>query len=71
MERVKALGGVFFKTADSQRLREWYAAKLGLDTESWGTSFRWRDRQPIAQELHRPGFIQGGQAISRPARSTI
>ena len=48
MQRVKAIGGVFFKTPDRGRLREWYAAKLGVDTEEWGTVFRWR-------ELDAPG----------------
>ena len=43
MQKVKGLGGVFFKTPDRERLREWYAKNLGLETESWGTSFHWRD----------------------------
>ena len=43
MQKVKGLGGVFFKTQDRARLREWYAAKLGLDTEEWGAVFHWRD----------------------------
>jgi catechol 2,3-dioxygenase-like lactoylglutathione lyase family enzyme len=43
MEKVKGLGGLFFKTPDSERLREWYAAHLGLETESWGTTFHWRE----------------------------
>jgi lactoylglutathione lyase len=43
MQKVKALGGVFFKTPDRGRLREWYAAKLGLDTEEWGAAFHWRE----------------------------
>ncbi len=44
MQRVKALGGVFFKTPDRERLREWYAARLGLQTEEWGGAvFHWRD----------------------------
>ncbi|MBC7931789.1 MAG: VOC family protein [Rubrivivax sp.] len=45
MEKVKGIGGVFFKTQDSKRLREWYAQHLGLETESWGTAFHWRDSE--------------------------
>ena len=43
MEKVKGIGGVFFKTPDSERLRRWYAEHLGLDTQAWGATFRWRD----------------------------
>ena len=36
MKRVTGIGGIFFKSADPQRLREWYRRHLGLDIEAWG-----------------------------------
>ncbi len=36
MKRVIGIGGIFFKSADPQRLREWYRRHLGLDIEAWG-----------------------------------
>ena len=43
MKRVTGIGGIFIKSADAARLREWYQKHLGIDVESWGgTAFRWK-----------------------------
>ncbi len=34
--RVLGLGGLFFKSADPPRLRQWYQRVLGLSFNSWG-----------------------------------
>ena len=34
--KVLGLGGLFFKSADPQGLRDWYARVLGIAFESWG-----------------------------------
>lgn len=52
MQKVKGLGGVFFKTEDRERLREWYAARLGLDTEEWGAVFHWREADAPERRGH-------------------
>ena len=44
MGRVTGLGGVFFKTADPERLYAWYETHLGLKREGGGVMFRWRDK---------------------------
>ncbi len=41
MKRVIGLGGVFFKTADPKKLKEWYGKHLGLPTDDYGASFSW------------------------------
>jgi predicted enzyme related to lactoylglutathione lyase len=44
MERVRGIGGVFFKAKDPQALARWYADHLGLPVEgAGGASFRWKD----------------------------
>ena len=43
MKRVTGIGGIFFKSKDPDRLREWYRKHLGIESESWGVTFRWRD----------------------------
>jgi predicted enzyme related to lactoylglutathione lyase len=44
VSRVTGIGGVFFKSADPDGLREWYRRHLGVDVRSWGgATFRWRD----------------------------
>jgi predicted enzyme related to lactoylglutathione lyase len=42
MERVKALGGIFFKSENPHLLREWYKKHLGIDSETWGAVFKWQ-----------------------------
>jgi catechol 2,3-dioxygenase-like lactoylglutathione lyase family enzyme len=42
MQRVTGIGGIFIKSADPARLREWYRAHLGIPVEAWGgAAFQW------------------------------
>jgi predicted enzyme related to lactoylglutathione lyase len=44
MQRVTGIGGVFFKSADPERLYAWYEKHLGIRRrEQEGVSFRWQD----------------------------
>jgi predicted enzyme related to lactoylglutathione lyase len=36
MKRVIGVGGIFIKSADPARLRDWYQKHLGIPVESWG-----------------------------------
>ena len=42
MKRVTGIGGVFFKTTDPKKTKEWYAKHLGFGSEEYGTNFEWR-----------------------------
>ena len=42
MKRVTGIGGVFFKTTDPKKTKEWYAKHLGFGLEEYGTNFEWR-----------------------------
>jgi predicted enzyme related to lactoylglutathione lyase len=43
VKRVTGIGGIFIKSADPQRLREWYRRHLGIAFEDWGGfAFRWK-----------------------------
>ena len=43
MKRVTGIGGIFIKSANPARLREWYAKHLGINVEAWGgTAFSWK-----------------------------
>jgi predicted enzyme related to lactoylglutathione lyase len=49
MKRVTGIGGIFIKSADTARLRDWYQKHLGIPIEAWGgTAFRWAG-------THNPG----------------
>lgn len=42
MERVKGIGGIFFKAKDKEALLAWYRDTLGVPVEPWGGhAFRW------------------------------
>ena len=43
MKRVTGIGGIFFKTEDPKKIKEWYRTHLGFDTTDWGCSFLWKD----------------------------
>lgn len=43
MKRVTGIGGVFFKAKDPEKLKAWYRTHLGIESESWGAVFHWRD----------------------------
>lgn len=36
MAKVLGIGGLFFKTADGEKLRAWYGRVLGLEFADWG-----------------------------------
>lgn len=43
MKRVTGIGGVFFKAANPDQLREWYRVHLGIPVTQWGgASFAWQ-----------------------------
>jgi predicted enzyme related to lactoylglutathione lyase len=43
MKRVTGLGGVFFKTKDPKKTKEWYGKHLGLPMSDYGCAFEWID----------------------------
>ncbi len=42
MKRVTSIGGIFFKTKNPQKVKEWYNRHLGIISDEYGTSFEWR-----------------------------
>jgi predicted enzyme related to lactoylglutathione lyase len=47
MEKVTGIGGIFFKTDDAARTRNWYRDNLGIDADpNWGGyAFQWREHE--------------------------
>lgn len=39
--RVTGIGGIFFKSENPNKIKDWYKENLGLDTDPWGTNFEW------------------------------
>ena len=53
MNKVKGIGGVFFKCDDPKKLKDWYQRQLGFATDEYGAGFQW-----IQADNHRKGFTQ-------------
>jgi catechol 2,3-dioxygenase-like lactoylglutathione lyase family enzyme len=44
-ERVTGIGGIFFKTKDPKAVKDWYRDHLGLNTDQWGSTFWWKNKE--------------------------
>lgn len=42
-KRVTGIGGIFFKTEDQAKMKEWYGKHLGIESDQYGGLFKWRD----------------------------
>ncbi len=42
--RVTGIGGLFFKTTNPKETKDWYKKHLGFDTNDWGCTFWWKDK---------------------------
>ncbi|QCX37691.1 VOC family protein [Aureibaculum algae] len=42
--RVTGIGGIFFKTDDPNATKDWYNKHLGFNTDDWGCTFWWKDK---------------------------
>jgi predicted enzyme related to lactoylglutathione lyase len=52
--KVTGIGGIFFKCKDPKKMREWYQANLGLNTNEYGAVFEWRQ----GADTTKKGFTQ-------------
>jgi catechol 2,3-dioxygenase-like lactoylglutathione lyase family enzyme len=43
--RVTGIGGLFFKSDDPKASKDWYKKHLGFNTDDWGCTFWWKDKQ--------------------------
>jgi len=54
MKKVTGIGGIFFKCKDPKKVRDWYQAHLGLNTNQYGAVFEWRQ----GDDTTKKGFSQ-------------
>ena len=48
--RILGIGGVFFKSANRDQMREWYSKHLGLADKGQGVMLPWRERDDPQKE---------------------
>jgi len=44
-KRVTGIGGLFFKTENPKETKDWYKKHLGFNTDDWGCTFWWKDKE--------------------------
>jgi len=54
LRKATGVGGIFFKCKDPNKVTEWYAAHLGLNTNQYGAVFEWRQ----GADTTKKGFTQ-------------
>jgi predicted enzyme related to lactoylglutathione lyase len=54
LKKATGIGGIFFKCKDPKKMREWYSAHLGLNTNQYGAVFEWRQ----GEDTTKKGFTQ-------------
>jgi predicted enzyme related to lactoylglutathione lyase len=54
LKRVTGIGGIFFKSKDPKKMKEWYKVHLGINTNQYGAVFEWRRASDSTQK----GFSQ-------------
>lgn len=54
MKKVTGIGGIFFKCKDPQKVKEWYKEHLGMNTDEYGCSFKFRKEE----NPEKNGYLQ-------------
>lgn len=54
MKRVTGIGGIFFKSKNPTKIKDWYQKHLGIETDAYGSTFEWRQADAVAKK----GFTQ-------------
>lgn len=44
-KRVTGIGGLFFKSKDPKASKDWYKKHLGFNTDDYGCTFWWKDKE--------------------------
>ena len=70
--RVLGIGGIFFKSQDHERLRGWYADKLGIQHGGHGMMFPWRAAdQPETERFTVWSIFPGSSTYLDPGTSNF
>ena len=54
MKKVTGIGGIFFKTPDPAKIKDWYHKNLGLVVDAYGSPFEFRN----ANEPDQINYLQ-------------
>ena len=54
MKKVTGIGGIFFKSSDPEKIKEWYNKNLGLVIDAYGSPFEFRN----AEDPQKINYLQ-------------
>lgn len=43
--KITGIGGIFFKSDDPEKSKDWYRKNLGLESDQYGHAFQWRKKE--------------------------
>jgi len=70
MKRVIGLGGIFLKCQHLKETRAWYEAHLGINLESWGVQFFFKD-DPNPEACSNLSFFNSSTEYFAPSESAF
>ena len=71
MPRVTGIGGVFFKSADPERLYQWYEKHLGIKRGDYGVSFKWADDPQASDGQTAWSIFKADTKYFEPSKSSF
>lgn len=68
-KRVTGIGGVFIKSENPDKLKEWYRDRLGFPTDQYGCMFVWRpDDNPEKKAITQWSLFNAKTTYFEPAK---
>ena len=58
LKRVTGIGGLFFKAKDPEAIKAWYRKHLGFNTDQWGCTFWWKEKNGMLASTQWGPFKQ-------------
>jgi catechol 2,3-dioxygenase-like lactoylglutathione lyase family enzyme len=70
--RILGIGGIFFKSADQQQMKEWYAKHLGLADSGHGVMLPWREKDnPESEQMTVWSIFPGNTKYFEPSQASF
>jgi catechol 2,3-dioxygenase-like lactoylglutathione lyase family enzyme len=70
--RILGIGGVFFKSANHEQMREWYAMHLGLADKGQGVILPWREKDnPQSEQMTVWSVFPADTRYFEPSRASF
>jgi predicted enzyme related to lactoylglutathione lyase len=70
--RILGIGGIFFKSANQEQMKEWYAKHLGLADSGYGVMLPWREKDnPEKEQMTIWSIFSGDTTYFEPGQASF